>query len=252
MPDLSELTPATAAGLVRASAVALRGRVAETGASTEGVPAGDDTAVVAVEEIIHAPPTFPDVTGREVTIRLAGPARKGQHAVFFVQSWTYAATIGLIEVNRVGSLRSTDAARKLFSEAAQSEEARMHRERIEWADLVVVGTVREIRPAPEDKRVRIDTEHDPDWWEALVDVEETLKGDGGKRIEVLFPMSTDEIWIDSPKLERGLTAVFVLKRDQEERGGPGLWAPGLTALEPGDVRPVDDLERIRSEMGRKP
>lgn len=244
-PTFADITPAAAARLLREGPVALRGRVKETGAATEGVAPSDATAVVGVEEVLAAPRTFPDVGGRDVTISLKGPARRGEHAVFLVRSWTYGATIGVVETARVGGIRSTDKARSLFADALRQKEETLLRDRISGAEVVVAGVVVETRPAGERAETRIDTEHAPEWWEALVDVEEVFKGDPERRLVVLFPMSNDEIWIDCPKLQKGLRAIFILRRDQQERGGPGLWAPGLTALEPIDVQPVEDAERIR-------
>ncbi|HEV2754735.1 MAG TPA: hypothetical protein VG318_03025 [Actinomycetota bacterium] len=244
-PTFADITPAAAARLLRDGPVALRGRVKQMGAATDGIPPGDATAVVAVEEVLAAPRTFPDVGGRDVTIILKGPARRGEHAVFLVRSWTYGTTIGVVETARVGGIRSTDKARSLFAEAVRHKEETLLRERISGAEVVVAGVVVETRPAGERAKTKIDTEHAPQWWEAMIDVEEVFKGDPERRLVVLFPTSTDEIWIDCPKLQKGLRAIFVLRRDQQERGGPGLWAPGLTALEPIDVQPVEDAERIR-------
>ena len=249
-PTFADITPAAAARLLRDGPVALRGRVKETGAATEGVPPSDTTAVVGVEEMLVAPRTFPDVAGRDVTISLAGPARRGEHAVFLVRSWTYGTTIGVVESARVGGIRSTDKARSLFADASRLKEETLLRDRISGAEVVVAGVVVETRPAGDGAETKFDTEHAPEWWEALLDVEEVLKGDPERRLIVLFPMSTDEIWIDCPKLQKGLRAIFVLRRDQQERGGPGLWAPGLTALEPIDVQPVEDAERVRGLIGK--
>jgi hypothetical protein len=67
---------------------------------------------------------------------------------------------------------------------------------------------------------------------------------------VFFSPSTDEFWIDSPKLVPGLQGVFVLQRDQQERGFPALRVSGLTVLHPLDVQPRQALERVRTMLGR--
>lgn len=249
-PSFADITPAAAARLLQDGPVALRGRVKEIGAATKDVPLIDTAAVVGVEEVLVAPPTFPDIGGRDVTIDLKDPARRGEHAVFLVRSWTYGATIGVVETARVGGIRSTDKVRSLFEEAVLQKEENLLRERIAGAEVVVAGVVVETRPAGESAATRFDTEHAPEWWEAELDVEEVFKGDPERRLLVMFPMSTDEVWIDCPKLQRGLRAIFLLRRDQQERGGPALWVGGLTALEPIDVQPVEDAERIRALVGK--
>lgn len=250
MHSFSEVTPAQAARMLQRTPVVFRGRVKATRAATEGVPLSDETAVVAVEELLIAPDTFPDVVGQEITVRLKQAARRGEHSVFLVQGWTYGATVGVSEVDRIGALRSTGEVRALFNQASERNGMRMLSERFAGADIVLAGVVTETRQAPEERRVRIDTEHDPEWWEAAVDVEETLKGESQRQVVLLFPASTDELWIDCPKLEPGLRAVFAIRRDQQERGGPGLWVPGLTVIDPMDVQPIDQLDRVRSLVGK--
>jgi hypothetical protein len=80
----------------------------------------------------------------------------------------------------------------------------------------------------------------------VVKVHEVLKGKAPDQgIAVLFPTSLDELWIDSPKFAPGQTGVLILQRNQQEKGWSVLRVPGLTALDPLDVQPVEMLDAIR-------
>ncbi len=64
------------------------------------------------------------------------------------------------------------------------------------------------------------------------------------------PRSTDELWIDSPKFVPGQEGVWLLHRDQQERGAAAMRVSGaLTALDPIDFQPRDRLEQVRSLLG---
>jgi len=59
------------------------------------------------------------------------------------------------------------------------------------------------------------------------------------------PRKNQEGWPDAPKLAPGQSYILILQRNQSEKGWPVLRVPGLTALDPLDVHPPDELERIR-------
>jgi hypothetical protein len=65
---------------------------------------------------------------------------------------------------------------------------------------------------------------------------------------VLFPRSVDIAWSQSPKFEPGQAGIWILQRDQAERGAPRLRRSGLTALDPLDFRPLEELPRLRELM----
>ena len=77
-------------------------------------------------------------------------------------------------------------------------------------------------------------------------VHDALKGrPEGDSLRVVFPRSSDELWIESPKLEPGQRVILILQQDQQEKGWPVLRVPGLTALDPLDVQPPEQLDRVR-------
>src|SRR5260370_37892974 len=124
-------------------------------------------------------------------------------------------------------------------------------ERIQQAELVVLGAADKTEPLPEAGRRRVETEHGPDWWTAYLNVKSTEQGRAPNGLlPVLFANSRDELWLDSPKLEQGQTWILILRRDQTEKGWPVLRVPGLTALDPLDVQPENELERVRRLIRR--
>lgn len=132
--------------------------------------------------------------------------------------------------------------------------------RIQSAQVVVVGHVREVRPpgkTPAGKKAgpaRI-TEHDPAIAEAVIDVDEEIKGKPpGKQVVVRFPTSTDVMWYRYPKLEAGKSGVFILQPDafapKTEPMAAGTTTSTFNLQRKGDVLPVSDAARVRAVVKR--
>ncbi len=233
--------------LVRQARFIFKGTIQKLNAATMSVvPVTDSTAIVKVEQVFQAPETLGDYTDQDITVQLGDPkgAKEGQQAVFFANSWLYGESIAVVEVGRVApedltQLRQqiADANRSIADEELQS--------RVAGAELVVVGKVLKTNPAPEELRRGPITEHDPDWWEAIIEVESVEKGELPEGpVIVLFPNSTDEMWIDSPKFEVGQEGLWILQKDQQEKAWPIMRIPGRTALHPLDFQRKDQRERI--------
>ena len=235
------------AELLDSSQWVIRGTVRKLGTSTmPEVPASTNTSVVRVNEVLYGPQPFSDHVGRDITVVSEDPKglKVGGSAVFFTRSWLYGQSLAVIEVGRLPNSNPD----KMAADIKSAEQANFERrlgERVALATLVVAGAVAEIRPGPEPRQ-HVETEHAPEWAEAVVKVHEVLKGKAPDQgIAVLFPTSLDELWIDSPKFTPGQTAVLILQRNQKEKGWPVLLVPGLTALHPLDVQPVEMLDTIR-------
>lgn len=235
-----------ASALLQQADVVFRGRIRKVNDASAVEGAG--TAAVRVEEVLAAADTFPDVQKREITLAPSAPTRVGEQALFFARSWFFGQGVGLVEVGRL-SVKSLGLTRRLIQRDRERQSSRRMLDRVAGAILIVSGTVRDTRPA-ETARLNFDTEHDPEWWEAVIDIREVLKGRSDRRIVVLFPASTDEIWIDCPKFAPEQEGIFILRRNQQERGGPNLWAPGLTALDPRDYQPLQALDLVRSFLAK--
>jgi len=211
------------------------------------------TVVARVDEVLQAPETLDDYTGRDITILLSKSrgVKVGQQAVFFTNSWLYGESIAVVEVGRVAAGKDLTALRKQIADADQRIADQALQTRIDRAELIVVGKVAETRSVEKEGQRGPITEHDPDWWEAVIEIESVEKRQfPEKSIIVLFPRSTDEMWIDSPKFYVNQEGNWILHRDQNEKGLLVLRVPGYTALDPLDFQPKDQLERIRMLIKR--
>jgi hypothetical protein len=235
------------------SGLVFRGTVRRENAATMAmVPLDAGTAVVLVDEVLKAPQALSAIAGREITLLPAegSSAKAGQSAVFFTRSWLYGESLAVIEVGRLEPAVQLDEVRALVDEAQSGLADEQFLDRLRRAELVVTGTVMETRPWQPGRPGPV-SEHDPEWWEAVLQVDSVEKGSPPSGpLTVIFSPSTDEFWIDSPKLVPGQQGVFVLQRDQEEKGFPALRASGLTALHPLDVQPRQAVERVRTMLGR--
>lgn len=233
--------------LLESSQWVIEGTVQKVAATTmPEVPASAHTFVVKVDEILHGPSQFADHAGRQITLYSEKPdglEAKGS-AVFFTRSWLYGKSLAVIEVGRVPNGDGNTVAKDIKDAEQAALDGRL-RERIAKAALVVNGKVADVREGPELRRP-VETEHHPQWATAIFRVGEALKGKPqGPTLEVVFPRSMDELWIDSPKLRPGAAAILILQQNQQEKGWPVLRVPGLTALDPLDRQPVSALKRIR-------
>jgi hypothetical protein len=112
--------------------------------------------------------------------------------------------------------------------------------RIADSDLIVVGKVIDIRSSSENRTGPL-SEHNPQWSEALIHIKAVKKGGlPDHNFTVFFPASFDVRWYKSPKLRLHQEGIFILHRQTIE----DLGINGYTALDPLDVQPTDQLERI--------
>jgi hypothetical protein len=210
------------------------------------VPDSPKTTEIKIHEVLSGPKALADYKGPVTLYSENGEQlTRGQQAIFFTRSWLYGASIAVVEVGRLAEAALADLRGEIASNNLAAENRKLA-DRIQQAELVVIGRVVKTEPLSEVGRRRVETEHDPQWWTADVQVTSTEKGQAPKGLLlVLFANSRDEMWIDSPKLETGQTWILILRRDQTEKGWPVLRVPGLTALDPLDVQPENELERVR-------
>jgi len=217
-----------------------QGTVQRLDDSTEGqVPASPSTAVVRVEKLIQGADIASNVTGKEITVMLLKPrsVTVGRSVLFFSNVAVVGKSVAVKEVGHVDATRGSGQPAQAVDYAA-SKAQRALQQRVAGADLVVTGTVASVRAA-ERKTALPPSEHDPEWTEAIVTVQSTEKGSAPQRVVVWFPASDDIGWFRAPKLKEGQAAVFLLRRARER----GL--QGFTALDPLDVQPAAERDRVR-------
>jgi hypothetical protein len=204
------------------------------------------TAIVKVNEIIQAPKSLQHSTGREVTVQLheGSGLKVGDEAVFFTEAWMFGNTgIAVRSLGhhppgpRTAALRSNqDPVANLADRDAKSH--------YDDADVVVGGTVTSIRIPASARRDRGPSEHDPQWREAVVEVDKVYKGKTIKKeVVVRFPASADRMWHRAPKLEVNHRGNFMLHKWTPELGRKTL----TEAAPPADTYTVlhpEDFERF--------
>ena len=249
MPVVLALQPPDAARtnmqkLAEQSNFVFQGTVSRLNASTERqVPASASTAVVRVEKVIQGENMASDIAGKEITVLLLKPrsVTVGRPVLFFSNVAVIGKSLAVQEVGHVDVTRSSTMVGEVTAYAKSQPERDLQR-RIAGADLVVTGTVASIR-SPERKGP-LPSEHDPEWTEAIVTVQSTDKGSPQQRVTVWFPASQDIGWFRAPKFKEGQSGVFLLRRTRER----GL--QGFTALDPLDVQPVAERDRVRRMIAR--
>jgi hypothetical protein len=227
MPDPNDLA-------AKASFV-FRGTVQQLNASTlPEVADKTNTAIVRVDQTIQSPQALSHYTGQNITVQLASPVTVGEQTVFFTNAWLFGnAGVAVRSLGHVAPGPETLALHPVGSDPVTNLENRDARAHFDAAEMVVSGTVTNVRTVPEAKPDRAPREHDPDWREATIEVSSTQKGGvGEKEVLVRFPASADKIWHKVPKLKAGDKGQFVLHKPQ----GPDT--PYYTLTKAEDFEPA--------------
>jgi hypothetical protein len=250
MPLASALQPSTTptATIQRLSSQSnfiFQGTVSRLNATTEPqVPASSSTAVVLVENLIEGSNMASDVVGHEVTVQLLRPGSvvAGRRVLFFSNVAVVGKSVAVKEVAHFDVTRSSTMTAQASDYVKRKPELAMQA-RVAGADLVVTGRVASIN-RPERRAGPPSSEHDPEWTEAIIEVQSTEKGPAAPRLTVSFPASDDIGWFRSPKFQVGQAGVFLLRRSRDRD------TPPLTALDPLDVQPLSERDRVRQLIQR--
>jgi len=240
---------------VREADVVFNGTVEEMAATTmDALDASDSTAVVRVDELVRAPAAFDGLVGQRITVllRSAGSMQAGEQATFFVNAALFGESVAVVEVGH----RTATAAAELAPQVAEVIDRLRDsevRDRIAGADVVVTGRVAQVRAAPEQAVAAMQgmpgpmSEHDPRWMEAVLDVDSVLKGTTPQApVVLMFPASIDVMWVNVPKFHAGQEATWLLHTDQVVPEVAAAAFPSIyTALDPRDVLPKEQTERLR-------
>jgi hypothetical protein len=246
--DTMDAAGASFEELVEQSQFIFKGTVTKLNAATlSQIRPIASTIVVKVDEVVHAPAAIPgDYRGKEVTVLLdrPGTVRTGEQFVFFTRTWMLGSSIAVREVGRMQPEPDVAITRRRVAEAHATVADNKLQNRLTDAELVVAGRVSAVRPAPEDIRRGSASEHDPDWWEAVVQIESVVKGQINEpSLVVLFPSSRDVMWESAPKFREGDEGTWVLRREKM-RGLPPTHEY-FTALNARDFHSKDQLDRVR-------
>jgi len=266
----------TASGLTDDAKFLFKGTVQKLGASALAqVPKSEQTAIVHVDEILHAPPALVKTLGKQITVKLAKGAKPkvGEQVLFYANGWLFGDTVAVesVKQEKPAALAKTMLAERV-SDPARNLADRELQNRVADADMVIEGEVSSIHLPQSESLAATRTanwarpvsEHDPKWREAVITVGAVHKGDPGtKQVVVRFPSSTDVQWHRAPKFRAGDRGVWLLQSPKEslapgtaaKQTGAGALAmtatavPGATvytALSPMDFQPANRLDTVAS------
>ncbi len=227
-----------------------RGTVLLHNTATIALDDVSDLAVVRVDEVVDAPPALEKLVGQQITVKLKDleGAPVGGERVFFTSAWHFGESVGVIEVGSYAIERQRFRVERLRKEIQvwrQAEADRQLRARLQEARLVIAGQVASVRP--HEREGGPWSEHDPEWWEAVITVEDILKG----RVEdstvvVLYANSVDVMWYDSPKLQVGEEGIWILPSASTAH----LLPEQLLITDQKDLQPKSELDRLRTLLRR--
>lgn len=235
----------TTENLTREATFIFKGTVQQIGASNMSpVKVNSSTAIVRVDEVIYAPGAPPDLQGKQITVQLqeSGLVKPGFQAVFYTKGWLMGQSMAVIELGRQAQTAgsSTQSIRSQVNSTHQRMADEELQTELATSEAVVSARVVSVHAS---KIPHLGTEHDPDWYEAQLAVQSVIKGNlQSREVTLLFPHSNDVMWHRSPKFKEGQQGIFLLHRNQARL--PGI-ENQLTALNPLDFRPLEELNRVQ-------
>ena len=244
------------AALVKQASIVFAGTVSQLGATSfAGVPKSAQTIVVRIDTVLKKPPAVSLKKGDSVTVEVKDPAafQDGTQATFYTDGWIFGSGVAVKELGHEFASGSTETSKPAVADEKQISDQELQN-RLNAADFVVIGRVTEVRrwTVPKSAAPPRVSEHDPDWHEAVVEVQSVLKGGQvkGNKVVVRFPGRNDVAWVRSPKFEKNQQGIFCLNKDQtsgvstEKVGGRRVTL--YTCLGHGDSLPMSDVPRVRA------
>lgn len=264
MPGAPAGAQMSRATLVKQSDIIFVGTVTQVGAvAAPEVPASSRTVVVRVDNVLDKPAAVSLVEGDSVTVETARPGslKPGIQATFYTTGWIFGRGVAVREVGHEPGRSPVVVADQQEAVArarldVNDADLKAH---VERAAMVVAGRVERVRPAEfaaAPSRPKRITEHDPQWQEAIIQVQDGIKGaQAGEQVVVRFPGSRDVAWVAAPRFTVGQEGTFLLHKDSTT-GSPnsmiaGRSVPAYTALHRVDVLSKQDATRVRALI-RKP
>ena len=231
------------------------GTVEHLGAATmTDVPIDDRTAVVRVDQVLHAPAAFATLAGHRITLQLAAdkaPVSTGETLAFFAEGLAFGESIAVTEVGRLAlealqprlteALETGQAGDPLAELQQRAEQDRL-REHAEVADAIVIGRVIKLEKALPGGY----SEHDPDWWQATLDVNHVERGDVEPGpLVILYANSLDVDWRVSPKPRASQHGLWILHATEGDLADAARFA----IVHPEDFQPLQSLDALREGRG---
>jgi hypothetical protein len=238
--------------LTRQASFIFEGTIERTGATTTtAVQPAHDMVVVRVDKIVKGAPALSKYPGREITVQLLNPsdAHRGRRAMFFANSLHFGDDLAVREIGRSLDIKGAELEEQVHAAIRQEADNQLAH-RLRDAEIVVLGDAVRTEPwQPPAGAKRKVSEHDPDWWECVIKIDEMLKSAGkaaGKaakghaEVVTLFAHSIDILWYQSPKFTEKSKGIWLL----HAKGMRGEPVPGLVSIHPLDFHPRSERKRI--------
>ena len=235
-----------------------------------------NTLIVEVQHIIKVPAMFASIAGQQVTVRFKKLPKLKKNAIItvFANGWIFGETMAVDAVSFTEETDKMTMAASINTTMTATSDADL-KDRIDSAELGVVGKVTKVQKATvpdtplslsakkskakskkdEPQTTKI-TEHDPNWHQATIKVDEVIKGQKSKKdVKVIFPKSDDVRWYKVAKFDVGQQGVWLLQKgkDQDVKGIPPRLLDALpetgdvfTALHDKDFLPLNELGKVKS------
>ncbi len=148
-----------------------KGTVRKLGASALAqVPKSEETAIVRVDEVLHAPPALAKTVGKEITVKLAKGAKPkvGDQVLFHANGWLFGKTVAVESVKQEAPALAKAMMAGRTADPTRNLKDRELENRVASADMVVEGEVSSVH-LPESEMAatraagpaRPVSEHDP-------------------------------------------------------------------------------------------
>jgi hypothetical protein len=245
------------AALLGRASIVFSGTVSQLAATSfADVPKSAQTIVVSVDAVLKKPAAVSLRKGDSVTVEVkdASAFQEGAHATFYTDGWIFGSGVAVKELGHVLGEAAPPAGVSAHGQDQLSDQEL--KDRMNASDFIVIGRVTDVRRwnAPKTKSgspLRV-TEHDPDWHEAVVEIQSVLKGGQvkGNKVVVRFPNQNDVAWVRSPRFEKNQKGIFCLNRDKHtgapitKLGGKDVYV--YTCLGHGDALPLSEEARVRT------
>ena len=245
------------ATLLGKSSIVFSGTVSQLAATSfADVPKSAQTIIVRVDSITKKPPAVSLKRGDSVTVEVKDVSafQEGEHATFYTDGWIFGSGVAVKELGHVLGEAAPAAGASVHGQDQLSDQEL--KDRMNASDFIVVGRVTDVHKwnAPKTKSgspLRV-TEHDPDWHEAVVEIQSVLKGGQvkGHKVVVRFPNRDDVAWAHSPRFTKNQRGIFCLNRDQAtgvpttKLGSKDVYV--YTCLGHGDALPLSEEARVRA------
>lgn len=251
------------ASLMTKSSIIFSGTVSQLGATSfADVPKSAQTIVVKVDSVEKKPAAVSLKKGDSVTVEVKDISafQEGTRATFYTDGWIFGSGVAVKELGHDVAATAEAAPMTTAAKTSGQEQDKISDQelmnRMKASDFVVVGRVTDVHkwiaPKPKSGAPSRVSEHDPDWHEAVVEVQSVLKGGKvtGNKVIVRFPNRNDVAWVSSPKFAKNQRGIFCLNRDQAT-GAPttkygGQQVSVYTCLNHGDALPISEEARVRS------